>query len=101
MLTMRPPSRTFIVNASAHTYAYGPESRGRTRDSATISSKLAANSESCDSDNEVIPSVLTLRLEESPKETNATTRQPRPLRPGPRFNEPVQEVRAGPPCLEP
>jgi hypothetical protein len=41
-LTTRPPSRTFIVNASIHTYAYGPASSGRVRNASTSASSTLA-----------------------------------------------------------
>ncbi len=38
-LPTRPPSRTFIVNASAATNVYGPASSGRLRNESTCSSR--------------------------------------------------------------
>ncbi len=58
-LTTRPPSRTFIVNASAATNVYGPWSSGRVRNAATCSSRSWAICETVDFDRPVIPKVLT------------------------------------------
>ena len=56
----RPPSRTFIVSASAATNVNGPASpRGRWRNWSTCSSRSAAIRDTCDFDSEWIPSVLT------------------------------------------
>jgi hypothetical protein len=41
----RPPSRTFIVNASAAMKVYGPASSGRVRKSATCASRSLAITE--------------------------------------------------------
>lgn len=59
-LITRPPSRTFIANASAVTNVNGPAlSRGRCRKSSTTWSRSAAIRETCDFDNESIPRLLT------------------------------------------
>ena len=55
MLTTRPPSRTFIVNASAATNVYGPASSGRVRNASTWASRSAAITLTWDFDNRVIP----------------------------------------------
>ena len=48
VLTTRPPSRTFIVNASAARNVYGPWSSGRVRKSSTWASSSLAITETCD-----------------------------------------------------
>jgi hypothetical protein len=48
MLRTRPPSRTFIVSASAWTNRYGPLSRGRKRNASTWVSSSPASAETCD-----------------------------------------------------
>ena len=68
-LTTRPPSRTFIVNASAATNVYGPSPSGRVRNASTCSSRSLAISETWDLDRPVIPSdwtSLSIRRVETP-----------------------------------
>ena len=59
MLTTRPPSRTFIVSASAATNVYGPASSGRVRKSSTWASSSLAITLTCDFDSLVMPNVST------------------------------------------
>jgi len=59
VLTTRPPSRTFIVKASAAMNVYGPASRGRVLKSSTWASSSRAITLTCDFDNLVIPRVST------------------------------------------
>lgn len=59
-LTTRPPSRTFIVNASAATNVNGPASpSGRWRKASTCSSRSAAIRDTWDFDRALMPKVLT------------------------------------------
>jgi hypothetical protein len=61
ILITRPPSRTFIVSASAATNVYGPSSSGRSRKSRTSSSRSLAITDTCDLDRPVMPSDCTSR----------------------------------------
>ena len=61
ILTTRPPSRTFIVNASAATNVYGPASSGRSRKSRDQRVEVAGHHRTCDFDRPVIPSDCTSR----------------------------------------
>ena len=59
-LTTRPPSRTFIVSASAATNVNGPAwPRGRWRKASTCSSSSVAIRETWDLDRALMPRVLT------------------------------------------
>jgi hypothetical protein len=55
----RPPSRTFIISASAARNVYGPASRGRVRKSSTWASRSLAITETCDFDRPVMPNDCT------------------------------------------
>ena len=57
--TIRPPSRTFWVSASTHTYVYGPASKGLVRNASTITSRDLASSLTCDLEIPSIPIVAT------------------------------------------
>ena len=59
-LTMRPPSRTFIVSPSTHTYVYGPASSGRVRNASTVTSRLLAISDTWLLEIPSMPNVLTM-----------------------------------------
>jgi hypothetical protein len=48
VLHTRPPSRTFMLNASTHTNPYGPASSGRLRHASTTSSSSAQIRDTCD-----------------------------------------------------
>jgi hypothetical protein len=61
ILITRPPSRTFIVNASAATNVYGPASSGRSRKSRTSSSRSRAITLTWDFDKPVMPRDCTSR----------------------------------------
>ncbi len=59
-LITRPPSRTFIVSASAETNVNGPaSSKGRWRNCSTCSSNDSAILLTCDFESELMPRVFT------------------------------------------
>ncbi len=67
--TTRPPSRTFIVKASAATNVCGPSLSRRVRNSCTCSSSSAAITETWDLDRPVMPkdwTSLSIRRVETP-----------------------------------
>jgi len=59
-----------VIPPSAHTYVYGPASRGRLRNSDTVWSRSRASSDTWDLDKDVTPSASTrpsTRLVEIPR----------------------------------
>jgi hypothetical protein len=62
VLTTRPPSRTFIVSASAARNVEGPASSGRVRKSSTWASSSLVITETCDFESRVMPRVSSFSI---------------------------------------